>query len=305
MKNIALTMLCIALLSSHAYAITYVPDKIYVNPQLKVLGQTVINKSEEYNPPTVPRYDHGLMITSSSDQRIALNAASGVSSFMASVGVGDELQLGPMRGEASMRLDLNDDYAMLIDVTDAVQNKTSTPRGAVTETGDASTRYIAADGERVNSNLLVRCGYPSYLTYPGDVARITVSYRMYLDAYSPISGTGGVSAIAQCRITYVPTYNMNLSLKQEHMKIVETSGTTKTYTNELILTGDRGYVLVDIQNPNPNDVVVSFSSTDDDSTSVTLSLYNTDTNARQFYVKPKNTSPGERMYTVTFSASYT
>ncbi len=205
-------------------------------------------------------------------------------------------------GRGKLEIQLGDKYAMNYDFTNHVTTGSTTDWGKADETGDLKYRHVPAY-PGVQSVYRFSCSHPETITDRYATNWIEWGYVMELYAKRKGSANAGISLFVECNIRYERQYDLNLSILNTTMAISSKSGTAQSYSNKLIISGDGGGADIIINNPHIRDIVVSFS-TSGTSTTTVVDLNNNTTQTKDFFVKPVNTSPGERTYNVTFTAAY-
>lgn len=156
---------------------------------------------------------------------------------------------------------------------------------------------------RQEQELTVQCAVPEYFTSDNpNLSWALTEMTMFLvnDNYG-----SGITAFGMCYYRLRPVPDINIEIKNENMHISGVSGTTTIASNQLIATGWGGGMpaTMRIENPFKEDISVSFSQTDFDQTTTTITP--TQTGAQtDFYVKVNNTKPGSREYRVNFTAQF-
>lgn len=153
----------------------------------------------------------------------------------------------------------------------------------------------------------VQCPVPEYVLAGRGLSWVWISSNMmFRPETGSVVGLASVSAAATCKYTFRVVPEIDLTLKNEYMNITGVSGNPSIQSNQIIAKGYGGTgvrAILSINNPNPNDISVSFSATDFDQT--TQTVLPTDEGApTDFYVKVNNTNPGSREYRVNFTAQY-
>ncbi|WP_273949266.1 hypothetical protein [Escherichia coli] len=152
----------------------------------------------------------------------------------------------------------------------------------------------------------VQCPLPEYVLAGRDLTWMWISTTMAFYPEQMSSDIGILSTYATCKYNFRVVPEIDLTLKNEFMNITGVSGNPSIQSNQIIAKGYGGAgvrATLSITNPQPNDIIVSFSATDFDQT--TQTVLPTDQGApTDFYVKVNNTNPGSREYRVNFTAQY-
>ena len=169
--------------------------------------------------------------------------------------------------------------------------------------GDENNNFLPPSNKPIQQKIKGSCGVPENLR--SDVAGnqfFTTTVRL---SFTTDGGGAFHPPIAwvRCQWSVRPVYDIALKLEMETMTITGTSRSNRVYDNRITVTGNGGPATINIVNPSPLDVSVSYSDTDDG----VLSKRTTPTpggTTVPFYVLVKNTKAGTRSYNVNFTAEY-
>lgn len=237
-------------------------------------------------------------LTSSNTDRLDLDPPTAYEQISAG---GDGVIFGPRSANAKLTILYNSAYEVAATANYDQVNGGRTP---VTPTErNPFNRYLPGSDEGTWQNVRLTCGIPEYL----DSVSSSVTWSWDSLHIENLTKGGGYSyhpiAYGTCRIRYKPVYKLTISILNGTMNIRELAGDKRTYSNTITTVGGGGNVNLRIENPNSNEIAVSFSETDENATTETVVPSMTGV-SKNFYVQPKKTNPGEYTYRVNFTAEY-